>query len=131
MHVDQNFLLNYIATERSPESIDPCHPSPCGPNSECINRNGVAACTCSTGFFGDPYTGCRRECENNDDCNLSLACIGYKCIDPCPGTCGSEAICTVVKHIPICSCPQSYTGDPFYSCRPIPVIRKCFLNNII
>jgi len=43
-----------------------------------------------------------------------------KCSDPCIGTCGQGANCDVVNHIPICSCPTKYSGDPFTICRPIP-----------
>ncbi|CAH1404987.1 unnamed protein product [Nezara viridula] len=107
-------------TERSPEKLDPCHPTPCGANAECHNRNGVGACSCLAGFQGDPYAGCRRECESNQDCAPPLACIGYKCSDPCPGTCGTGAECIVANHIPICTCPAGFTGDPFFSCHQAP-----------
>lgn len=47
---------------------------------------------------------------------MNRACIRNKCKDPCPGTCGLEAICTVSNHIPICSCPEGYSGDAFRQC---------------
>jgi len=100
----------------------PCIPSPCGPNSLCKENNRQAICSCLPSYIGTP-PGCRPECVTNAECMQNKACINQKCVDPCPGTCGSEALCTVVKHIPICSCPPSFTGDPFTSCRPIPVIR--------
>lgn len=112
------------ATERTPVIIDPCFPSPCGSNADCIDRNGVGACTCLAGFQGDPYSGCRRECDTNPDCAPGLACIRFKCADPCPGTCGTGADCAVINHIPTCSCPPGYTGDPFLACRPAPLARK-------
>lgn len=68
--------------------------------------------------------GCRRECEKNDDCSSKLACTRYKCIDPCPGVCGTFAECSVVNHTPICVCLSGYTGDPFFQCKPIPITRK-------
>lgn len=104
----------------------PCTPSPCGPNAECREYNGAGACFCSEGYEGDPYgsNGCRRECENNDDCAYNLACTRFKCIDPCPRTCGHLAQCTVEKHVPICSCPPGFTGDPFFQCREIILDRK-------
>lgn len=104
----------------------PCSPSPCGPNAECREYNGAGACFCSKGYEGDPYStnGCRRECESNDDCALNLACTRFKCIDPCPRTCGQLAQCTVEKHVPICSCPSGFTGDPFFQCREIVFERK-------
>ncbi|VEN46223.1 unnamed protein product [Callosobruchus maculatus] len=109
------------ATERTPAS--PCSPSPCGPNADCQERNGAGACLCRTGFMGDPYDqvkGCHRECELHSDCKSNLACISYKCVDPCPGTCGDLAECHVHNHIPNCVCPSGYTGDPFLACKLVP-----------
>lgn len=109
-----------LATERSPPS-SPCVPSPCGANAECRERNGAGACICLSGYEGDPYDtkGCHRECESNQNCIPSLACINYKCVDPCPGTCGALAECHTDKHIPTCICPQGMTGDPFFQCKEI------------
>ncbi|KAF4526820.1 hypothetical protein B566_EDAN018173, partial [Ephemera danica] len=112
--------LQMTTTEKSPPP-DPCFPSPCGTNAECRERNGAGACYCLQGFFGDPYTVCKRECEVNSDCPKIRACSSYKCIDPCPGTCGQDARCEVINHVPTCNCPAGYTGDPFSVCRPIPV----------
>lgn len=50
-----------------------------------------------------------------------------KCRDPCPGSCGSNAHCQVFNHIPMCTCPEGYTGDPFLSCYVKPE-RKHFIN---
>lgn len=58
----------------------------------------------------------------NTECHPTKACINNKCIDPCIGTCGVQAICDVSNHIPSCSCPQNYIGDPFVACRPAPVL---------
>lgn len=103
-----------------PEISDPCNPSPCGPNSLCRTINNQAVCTCIVGYIGSPPT-CRPECIVSSDCPLNLACSNQKCIDPCPGTCGISAICQVVNHNPVCSCPPRYTGDPFTRCI---IIRK-------
>lgn len=46
--------------------------------------------------------------------------MNNKCQDPCPGTCGQNTNCQVVNHNPICSCSESYTGDPFTICYPQP-----------
>lgn len=39
-----------------------------------------------------------------------------KCKDPCPGTCGSNAICEVYNHIPMCRCPEGMHGNAFVNC---------------
>jgi len=44
---------------------DPCHPSPCGPNTSCsVGGNGAAVCRCLAGFFPKPNTivGCGSQC---------------------------------------------------------------------
>ena len=56
------------------------------------------------------------ECLLNYDCSLALACINTKCLDPCPGTCGINAECTVLNHNPVCKCHEGYHGDPFVQC---------------
>lgn len=96
--------------------INPCLPSPCGPNAVCTQRNSVGSCSCLSTYTGNPYEGCRPECVLNSDCIQSKACTNSKCIDPCPGTCGINANCNVVNHIATCSCLPSYTGDPYRYC---------------
>lgn len=96
-----------------PERV--CSPSPCGPNSECREVNGIAVCSCLLGYIGNPPT-CHPECVVNADCPLNRACINQKCSDPCPGTCGLDALCQIVNHNPVCSCPPHFTGDPFVRC---------------
>lgn len=97
---------------------DPCQPSPCGPNSRCRVFNQNAVCSCIEGFIGNPPT-CRPECVRNSDCGPQKACQNQKCVDPCPGACGFNAICNVVNHAPICTCPTRHTGNPFVACQPI------------
>lgn len=94
---------------------NPCSPSPCGPNSQCKQVNEQPICSCLPTFIGSPPT-CRPECIISAECSLTQACLNEKCRDPCPGTCGINANCQVVNHNPICSCPVSYTGDPFTRC---------------
>ncbi|CAH1100710.1 unnamed protein product [Psylliodes chrysocephalus] len=110
------------------EPIEPCYPSPCGPNSECRSVSQQAVCICLPNYFGQP-PNCRPECTVNSDCSSNLACINQKCVDPCPGSCGLGAICTVRTHTPICECPEKYTGDAFTECVPqkiMPVeVDKC------
>lgn len=95
---------------------DVCSPSPCGANSLCRQINGQPVCSCIPGFIGTPPL-CRPECVVNSECPPNRACSNQKCRDPCVGTCGVGALCQVVNHSPICSCPPSYTGDPFVRCR--------------
>jgi hypothetical protein len=96
---------------------DPCYPSPCGPNARCRSENGYAICECLPEYHGNPYESCRPECLANSDCPMNRACIRNKCEDPCPGTCGINAICTVTNHIPVCSCPDNFYGDAFTVCK--------------
>lgn len=109
------------------EILNPCLPSPCGSNAVCKERNGAGACSCSPEYIGNPYEGCRPECSLNSDCPSNKACIRNKCQDPCPGTCGANAVCQVINHIPSCTCNLEYTGDPFRFCSPIPPERKSIL----
>lgn len=60
----------------------------------------------------------------NAECSSNLACIGQKCQDPCPGSCGLNAECHVTNHIPICQCPEGFIGDPFSNCYAKPESRK-------
>lgn len=98
------------------EVLNPCSPSPCGSNAICKEKNGVGACTCAEGYSGNPYESCRPECIVNTDCPLNKACTRMKCVDPCPGTCGSNAVCQVNNHLPNCICQPGYTGNPFSHC---------------
>lgn len=109
-----DFHLNALILATEPVNDDPCDPSPCGPNAEC--NDGI--CSCIAEYQGDPYSGCRPECVLNSDCSRDKACIRNKCKDPCPGTCGSNAICDVFNHIPMCSCPEGMNGNAFVECRP-------------
>lgn len=72
-------------------------------------------CSCNVGYIGAPPT-CRPECVLNSECPLDKACVRNQCTDPCPGTCGYRALCRVVGHNPICSCPNGFVGDPFNQC---------------
>lgn len=102
------------------EVVNPCEPSPCGPNAVCTQKNNAGSCTCIADYTGNPYEGCRPECVLSSDCPTDKACIRNKCQDPCPGVCGSNAQCNVVNHVPTCSCIQGYIGDPFTTCSLLP-----------
>lgn len=102
-----------------PATVNPCVPSPCGLNAICQVFNEVPSCSCVSGYFGSP-PNCRPECTVNSECPSNKACIREKCQDPCPGSCGQSASCTVTNHIPICTCFSGYIGDPFTHCEPAP-----------
>lgn len=115
-------VLHFIlATPEPPTTLSrPCSPSPCGINAYCRERDNTAYCECLPDFRGNPYESCQPECLVNTDCSKSQACIRTKCQDPCPGTCGVGAICTVSNHIPICSCPAPTIGNAFTICQAVP-----------
>lgn len=108
------------------ELLDVCRPSPCGPNSQCRDNNGAAACNCLPNFVGNP-PGCRPECVLSSECSWNKACVNQKCVDPCLGACGKNSDCKVKNHSPICSCRNGYTGNPFSVCSPV---QRRFLNSI-
>lgn len=114
-------ITNWFIAPPEDELLDPCHPSPCGPNAVCRERDGAGSCTCLPEYFGDPYTGCRPECVQNSDCDKSRACVNNKCKNPCLGTCGINAECRVQNHSPICLCFDGYTGDPSTHCEFIEI----------
>lgn len=110
-----------IQLQPVPEDLrNPCIPSPCGANAECRTQNNAGSCRCLPDYIGDPYSGCRPECVVNSDCPYNKACIQNKCASPCPGTCGANAECQVIDHLPSCTCRPGYTGDPFNYCNLIP-----------
>ena len=119
------FIL-YFSALIPVEVVDPCNPTPCGSNAVCQNRNRAAACQCIPEYFGDPYVACRPECVVNSDCPSDKACQRNKCIDPCPGTCGINAECRVLNHVPSCTCIVGYIGDPFSACRQPPLSKFAF-----
>lgn len=97
--------------------VNPCHPTPCGPNSQCREISEHAVCSCLPGYIGSS-PNCRPECVVSSECIQDKACVNKKCVDPCPGTCGQNARCQVVNHNPICSCSPGFSGDPFIRCVP-------------
>lgn len=82
---------------------DPCYPSPCARNGYCRVVNGAASCQ-------------YPECVQNEDCITTKACLNQKCQDPCVGACGLNALCNVINHKAVCSCPNGFMGSPFQQC---------------
>lgn len=115
-------ILIKFSAENLPKPIvneNPCIPSPCGPYSACKQQNGSPSCSCLPDYIGTP-PNCRPECISNSECSNDKACINQRCIDPCPGSCGSNAECRVVSHTPNCFCPSGFIGDPFTNCYTRP-----------
>jgi hypothetical protein len=121
---DLHIIFHAAVQSRPMEKPTPCVPSPCGSNAVCREQNGAGSCTCLPDYVGNPYEGCRPECVLNSDCPSNRACISNKCQDPCPGTCGQNADCQVVNHLPSCTCQPGFTGDPFRFCNNLPPQRK-------
>lgn len=117
-----------VSAESPPVPINPCQPSPCGPNSVCQVSGDNPSCSCLPEFIGLP-PNCRPECVSSSECASSLACIGQKCRDPCPGSCGTNAECHVISHTPNCLCLPTYSGDPFVMCYK-PEGRKLFFSTL-
>lgn len=113
------FLTQNLFSVALPVYVNPCQPSPCGPNSRCRENSGQAVCSCLPEYVGSPPS-CRPECTSNLECNSNTACVNRKCVDPCPGVCGLNAQCAIRNHSPICTCNNGYSGDAFVRCLPIP-----------
>lgn len=74
---------------------------------------------------------CRPECTISAECPSNQACSNQRCINPCIGSCGVNAECKVVNHNPICTCPASYTGEPFSRCMRLrKYIKKYFCTSL-
>ncbi|KAF0311013.1 Neurogenic locus notch 3 [Amphibalanus amphitrite] len=110
-------------------SVDPCVPSPCGPNTECsIDNRGIGVCRCLPGYFPKPdtITGCGPQCTSASECGSGYNCVNNKCVrsgasvtaaDPCSlGLCGLNANCDNVGGRAVCSCPAGYSGNPLVQC---------------
>lgn len=102
---------------------NPCINNPCGPNSQCRVIGNQGACSCLPNYIGRP-PNCRPECTLNAECASNKACQNERCIDPCVGKCGDNAVCSVVKHNPVCNCISGYEGDAFTRCTIIVVTCK-------
>lgn len=118
-HVPPTHHYLIACLEPKDEPVNPCSPSPCGPYSVCRVVNGLPACSCQPEFVGRA-PNCRHECTLNAECPAHLACVSQRCRDPCPGSCGVSATCSVANHSPVCVCNVGFSGDPFSVCHPKP-----------
>jgi hypothetical protein len=102
---------------------DLCRPNPCGQNAICTpgfdrTQRERPVCTCPPGYTGNALTNCvRGECQSNEECPDSRACINYSCVDACTGKCASNANCQAKRHLAVCTCPDGYAGDATINCR--------------
>ncbi|XP_008211018.3 neurogenic locus notch homolog protein 2 isoform X1 [Nasonia vitripennis] len=94
-----------------------CDSHTCGINARCTISEGRPVCSCLNLHMGDPLSRCERvECIINEDCIGNRICSSNRCVDPCADACGANALCQTRNHVPVCSCPPGYTGDPFKNC---------------
>lgn len=118
------FIIGFLEQLDFPVvSKDPCLPSPCGMYAECRNIGSTPSCSCLPTYRGSP-PNCRPECRVNSECSMNLACNNERCRDPCLGSCSITSLCTVYNHIPMCTCPEGFTGDPFSNCYPRPTSKR-------
>lgn len=77
-------------------NIDECTqtPSPCGPNSTCVDSDGSFSCSCATGYR-DTGSGC--ELVDGNDCSPNRCMNGGSCRDLVNGF--------------SCKCPAGFDGE--------------------
>lgn len=126
-----NPLIQCTLRRHIEEKIDLCNPSPCGPNSHCSIDNDRVKCSCIVGFEGNPPS-CHPECSVSVDCPSNKICQNMKCVNPCPGPCGLNAICSVSSHVMSCACEPGFNGNPYSRCEilrnEIETITPCYPN---
>merc|ERR1712013_602667 len=128
-------LSTILLSTHSSYANNPCSANPCGAGAVCSVQGGNnVICSCPDGLQGDPLVSCEAECYRLEDCPFDKQCQGSpgRCIDPCTNNvetgrppCGFGADCKATRYKAICSCPKTYTGDPFVSCRPFTKADLC------
>lgn len=59
----------------------------------------------------------RSECNSNNDCASSLACVDRTCVSPCGKLlCGKNAYCEPENHAAWCRCKVGFTEGPDGQC---------------
>lgn len=77
----------------------------------------MPTCSCLPTYIGNPVSGCKHECDSDNDCGPQEHCSGFKCIRSC-SQCGKGANCVRVhNHKAVCECPEGYFGSPYTECR--------------
>lgn len=102
---------------------NPCEPSPCGPNSECVAEDKEIGphCKCKPKFYDFPPE-CRPGCDTHDDCGSDEFCNRRKniCVKICdPLSCGENSKCRPDKRKlkAYCSCLDGFTPERGLGCR--------------
>ena len=101
------------------QCLDPCDLNqPCGKGAVCRTTAHRPVCRCPPNWAGNPHEECfQYECQVDDDCPFTKACVSNECIDPCDRIiCGSRAECKAEAHRAICFCPLGTQGNPLVSC---------------
>jgi hypothetical protein len=91
----------------------PCHSQSCPKGKSCHVLNHKAICMCSK--------ECESEasiCLKDRGCPRDMACINFKCQNPCEGyTCQGNTPCVVENHKAVCKfCPPGFVTDTNYGC---------------
>ncbi|XP_019877759.1 slit homolog 1 protein isoform X2 [Aethina tumida] len=119
-------LLNCLSAVIAQSYVTTCTSSTCGHNAQCSVVGGRPVCSCLRGYSGDPISSCvRSECLDNSECRGHQTCRNGKCVNVCDGVCGDNANCDSRNHVPVCSCPPGFTGDPFSRCRRFDPAELC------
>lgn len=114
-HILNRCAPGFIAGPEKCLDIDECENNPCHLSAKCINLHGSYRCVCPQGTAGDPAgAGCStpNQCNIDQDCLETQACIKRSCTDPCSyADCGANAVCSVIDHAAACQCQSGYIGD--------------------
>ncbi|KAG5669566.1 hypothetical protein PVAND_017453 [Polypedilum vanderplanki] len=103
--VDVTKFAYWIQSKILTKTLNFCEiqPSPCGPNSKCINFNENGFCSCEENFLGLPPNCKKPECISNYECPTDKTCVKNECIDLCQfSNCGENSECIVQNHKMTC-----------------------------
>lgn len=121
------FFIPAIVIIPDNTTVQPCLPNPCDPNAQCdAYGNQFAICDPCVGSNALNSPLCRPECVLSSDCPFNKACLKNRCVDPCPGSCGVNAECSVYHHDAICRCVAGFEGNPYEHCKHSLTRKYCF-----